>query len=124
MYHCVQSLLSVHLKPELLLDGKVERLLPFANIETHTGSGRENVNRNDAAPPTEESSSLPSISTLSEFSEANVDVAMSDHEDDMAVQDPDVIFKDAKTPWTDDDIRRMIVLKAQGHTHEQVAVRF
>lgn len=131
MYHCVQSLLSVHLKPELMLDGKVERLLPFENDAAH--SGRENSRGViDAELPEGSSSrsspsslsSLSSISTLSQVSDADVDVALSDHEEaTVAGHVADAVFKDAKTPWTDDDIRRMIELKAQGHTHEQVAVR-
>lgn len=63
MYHCVQSLLSVRLKPELMLDGEVDRLCDVG------------------------------------------------------------VTREARTAWTDDEIRLMIALKAEGLTHEQVAVR-
>lgn len=116
----MQNLLTLPLKPELLLDGQVSRLsLP-----------RECQERDDSVASTdEEGSTLSGASSVdSPAQQSEVEVAIvdtSDHEDVPSALVPPVAAaaKDPKTPWTDGDVRQMIRLKASGLTHEEVAVR-
>lgn len=140
VYHCVQSLLSIQLKPELMLDGKVDRLLPFPTTTARSatfsiqGQGDEDDQHADAEPTgttgSTLSSTLSSVSTMTELYEAAVDVdtaTSSEHSGDdgvgvLSFVPQSVTTKEAKTPWSEDDIRTMIELKSSGLTHEQVAV--
>lgn len=101
VYHCVQSLLSVRLKPELMLDGEVGRLhsLLEEDSESHVADAVDVAGSESIVTGGEHEVELPLIEHVVE------------------------IKKEARAPWTDDEVRLMIELKGAGLTHEQVAVR-
>lgn len=130
IYHCVQSLLSLRLKPNLMLDGKVDRL-SIPTIDGHPESQADFFRLSPASSVPSPISS--SVATPSQTSEVAIETwGISDLEDDnnnknngrnsnITVEIP--VKKEPKTPWSDEDIERMIELKdLEGLTHEEVAV--
>ncbi|ROW06676.1 hypothetical protein VPNG_06736 [Cytospora leucostoma] len=104
-YTCVQSLLTIELKPELLEDGQVDRLpLPNEQIDTESGI--------DASSPC--SSSAKHDAPLRETS-AERSVTADD--------EPAVAMKDARAPWEEDELRQLIQLKDSGLRHREIARR-
>lgn len=103
VYHCVQSLLSVRLKPELMLDGEVDRLHPLLLLEE------------DPESHIADAVAMAGSGSIESGGEHEAELPAVEHVVD--------IKKEARAPWTDDEVRLMIELKGAGLTHEQVAVR-
>ncbi|ROW01364.1 hypothetical protein VMCG_05848 [Cytospora schulzeri] len=108
-YSCVQSLLSIELKPELLQDGQVDRLFSRVQLLDNTSDPR----------PEAGSSSLGSSSEWEDYSSEDTSLDRSttvDHEAPVPMKDP-------KRKWDDDELQQMIELKQSGLTHKAIAKR-
>ncbi|KAK7736559.1 hypothetical protein SLS53_006991 [Cytospora paraplurivora] len=104
-YTCVQSLLTIELKPELLEDGRVDRL-PLPNEQI--------VNKSEIDSSSSCSSSAKDDAPLRETSaERSV----------TADNEPAVAMKDPRAPWEEDELHQLIQLKNSGLRHKQVAER-
>jgi hypothetical protein len=107
-YVCVQSLLSIELKPELLQDGQVERLSSRAQ---HPDGPSDSHAEADSS-----SSGLSSAGESSSSQDTSVDRSIT-----VADAAP-VAMKDPKTKWDDDELQQMLQLKRSGLTHKAIAV--
>ncbi|KUI69964.1 hypothetical protein VM1G_05256 [Cytospora mali] len=108
-YICVQSLLSIELKPELLQNGTVERISLGTEQLDDTSDSISEVN----------SASLGLSETEEDVSPQVTSVEPSVTADDRAP----VPMKDPKSKWEEEELQEMIRLKDSGLTHKRVAER-
>lgn len=105
-YACVQSLLVLDIKPEFLLDGKVDRLTRRTQQQpSHSNSGNGSF-------------SPAGSSTLGPDSSASSPEKPAPSSNNTKHVSP----KAAKAKWEDDEIQLMVELKASGMRHCDVAV--
>lgn len=107
-YACVQSLLSIVLKPELLHDGQVDRLSSRTQRLDGTSDSRSEAD-----------------SSSSGLSSAGEDSSSQDTSIERSITVADgapVAMKDPKTKWDDDELQQMLQLKNSGLTHKAIAV--
>ncbi|KUI55623.1 hypothetical protein VP1G_03078 [Cytospora mali] len=108
-YICVQSLLSIDLKPELLQNGTVERICLGTEQLDDTSDSISEVN----------SASLALSGTDEDVSPQDTSVEPSATAENGAP----VPMKDPKSKWDDEELQEMIRLKDSGLTHKRVAER-
>ncbi|KAJ0119491.1 hypothetical protein J7T55_013693 [Diaporthe amygdali] len=105
-YACVQSLLAIELKPEVFLDGQVERLrdLPISIVSDFVSEIENPLSGCPSPQPASDTydSALQAMTPSSNGSKT-------------------IPAKAAKAKWDDDEIRRMVELKASGLSHREVA---
>lgn len=130
MYNCVQNLLTAQLKPELLLDGAVDRLIELGksagdrldDVDDEEDDDDDNDNDSSLTMSNrgdDDDDGLDDSSSFAMLTKKNMKMAAGGH------AAPAVAKKEPKTPWTEDDVKLMVRLKDFDRlTHEEVAVSF
>lgn len=141
---CVQALLSHQLSPALVQGTTVQRLNEWVTTQQ---KGPRAEKPEGSSPDPSEPDEDPSLSSIGvptapshDSMELDVTVASTegdndgddddDEDEDEDEEAPDqvrrargVIRPTPKRPWTEEDIRFLIELRAMGMTHKQTAVR-
>ncbi|KAF3761353.1 hypothetical protein M406DRAFT_333421 [Cryphonectria parasitica EP155] len=124
LYHCVQSILSIYFKPELMLDGKIERLTAAAAAAATHAAQQDSQEEEECADTAEPSA--PQHAHVVDLSASPDDTAPQKDAAAAVFRRPAVPappVREGSLAWTEDDIKQMVQLKASGLTHKEVAHR-